>query len=387
MADRGRHLPHVHGRLARHHDPRGRAQPLRQRLQLDEREPDGRRQGRRRPRESQAKARRQSAQLAMLVRESKRLGRPRDVEQQRVRHDHEEDVDQISACDHKWTWSWAKACTSMGTEESKRKPMSESDPKLSAHDGDSAVRRSYLRTGIVGDDARAPRVQSHRSRPRLAACSSTRFARARSRACHGLATLLALADSSARDRGTLVVSTARRARAGTLRSADDRRSRAAWTRASSPATISSRTRTAPGSGLPRSLRARIAGMRATRSRSSRAIVSRSCSTTRAHAPSGSTPRKVADYRAAYMNESSHRGEGARSDQTAAGQHRSHSRQGVAHVECSAPGFAPMSIRSTGASTTPRTCWDCPWRKASMGRRTTSRSSCRAGSGCRIARTT
>ena len=103
--DRRRDLARVRRRLADDHHPRRRAQSLRQR----DRGPASDR-----PtdvgsvaivtREAQPKARRLPAPLAMLVRQAKRLRRPGDVEQQRVRHDDEQNVDQMSACDHCRTW-------------------------------------------------------------------------------------------------------------------------------------------------------------------------------------------------------------------------------------------------------------------------------------------
>ena len=63
-------------------------------------EPDRRRQRRRRAGEAQPKARRQPARVAMQVGQAKRFRRPGDVEQQRVRRDDEQDVDEMSAGDH-----------------------------------------------------------------------------------------------------------------------------------------------------------------------------------------------------------------------------------------------------------------------------------------------
>jgi len=64
------------------------------------RQADRRRQGCRRPREAKTKAPWQSASFAVQVGETKGFSRSGDVEQQRVRHDDEEDVDELGARDH-----------------------------------------------------------------------------------------------------------------------------------------------------------------------------------------------------------------------------------------------------------------------------------------------
>ena len=76
------------------------------------------------------------ARSAMQVGQAKRLRRPRDVEQQRVRRDDEQEVDQVRACDHFRTWSGGiQAYIQMRSRRNHRRnaaPMSETDPNLSA---------------------------------------------------------------------------------------------------------------------------------------------------------------------------------------------------------------------------------------------------------------
>ena len=96
---------------------------LRQRLQARNRQADRRVLRLVGRGEAETKARRQPAAPAMLIGEAKRLGGTGYVEQQRMRHDHEQDVDQMGACSHVH--------------------LSESDRNLSVHD--ATTHRAGLR--------------------------------------------------------------------------------------------------------------------------------------------------------------------------------------------------------------------------------------------------
>ena len=65
----------------------------------------------------------------MLVGQTKRFGRPGDVEQQRMRHDDEEDVDELGARDHVRR---AGDQHTAGARRLVQRAMSETDSKLSA---------------------------------------------------------------------------------------------------------------------------------------------------------------------------------------------------------------------------------------------------------------
>jgi hypothetical protein len=71
-------------RLTDHHDPRRRAEVVRQWRQVAQRQSDRRRHGCHRPRESKTKTSGQSAKLAVKVGETKGLSRSGYVEQERV---------------------------------------------------------------------------------------------------------------------------------------------------------------------------------------------------------------------------------------------------------------------------------------------------------------
>ena len=132
--------------LADDHDPGRRAELLRQRIEVVELQPDRRRRIRRRPRETKTEARRQSTGLAVQVGETKGFGRAGDVEQQRVRHDHEEHVDELGARDHVRD----RRVSAYNRREPPirvREPMSESDSKLSAWRRDGSRAPAYLRDG------------------------------------------------------------------------------------------------------------------------------------------------------------------------------------------------------------------------------------------------
>ena len=62
------------------------------------------------------------------------------------------------------------------------------------------------------------------------------------------------------------------------------------------------------------------------------------------APAGSAARKVADFRAAYLNEAAIEARGPRAAQAAARSHREGFRQGGADPACWAAGCAPTSTR-------------------------------------------
>ncbi len=102
--DGRRDLRGVRGGLSYQHHPGGHVQPLGQRDQVGECQPDGGWQCRCRAGETQAEARRKAARAAMEIRETKGFGGPRDVEQERVRDDDEEDVDERSVSDHSLAW-------------------------------------------------------------------------------------------------------------------------------------------------------------------------------------------------------------------------------------------------------------------------------------------
>src|SRR6476620_7226828 len=86
-------------------------------------------------REAQTKPRRLTAPLAMLVRQTECLRRSGDVEQQRVRHDDEQNVDQMRACDHCQTWPGPKKHISSAAPTGYTAwRMSENDRKSSAGD-------------------------------------------------------------------------------------------------------------------------------------------------------------------------------------------------------------------------------------------------------------
>ena len=106
--------PSVRARLADQHDPGRRAQRSRQRLEVGEREARRRSAAvatgpakRRRKRGGSPRA------LAMQVGQAERFRRPGDVEQQRVRRDDEQQVDQMGACDHFRTWRTAGRCSAI----------------------------------------------------------------------------------------------------------------------------------------------------------------------------------------------------------------------------------------------------------------------------------
>ena len=132
-------------RLADHDDPGRRAELFRQRNEIAQRQPDRRRQGRDRAREAKAKARRQPAAFAVQVGETEGFGRPGDVEQQRVRDDDEEDVDELGARDHVQRTSGSQHTSGPGPARHGRDPMSETDSKLSALRRDRSSGRRYVR--------------------------------------------------------------------------------------------------------------------------------------------------------------------------------------------------------------------------------------------------
>jgi hypothetical protein len=98
--DLRRGMRHVSGRLTDHHHPGRRRELLRQWNEIAQRQSDRRRQSFHRPREGKTKAGWKSANFAVLVGETKRFSRSGDVEQQRMRHDDEEDVDELGAGVH-----------------------------------------------------------------------------------------------------------------------------------------------------------------------------------------------------------------------------------------------------------------------------------------------
>src|SRR4051812_30429885 len=98
--DVGRQPPRVYSWLTDDDHPRGYIEALRQRLEVRNLKPDGRRKRHGRSGKAQAKARRPTLCFAMLVGKAKRLCWPSDVEQQRVWYDDEEDIDRVRARDH-----------------------------------------------------------------------------------------------------------------------------------------------------------------------------------------------------------------------------------------------------------------------------------------------
>ena len=127
--DLRRDMRHVSGRLTDHHDPSWRAELLRQWSEVGQRQSDRRRLGCHRPREAKTKARRQSATFAVLVGETKGFSRSGDVEQQRMRHDDEEDVDELGARDHGPRAS-ASQYVGLSAAAPVHTPMSETDSQL-----------------------------------------------------------------------------------------------------------------------------------------------------------------------------------------------------------------------------------------------------------------
>ena len=91
--DLRRRPEHMDRRLSDEHDPRRRSERCRQRLQLRNRQPDRSRDRCRWTGEPQAKLRSLAKLGVPRIDQAEGLGRPGNVEQQRMRGDHEEDID------------------------------------------------------------------------------------------------------------------------------------------------------------------------------------------------------------------------------------------------------------------------------------------------------
>ena len=94
------HLAQLSRWLPHQHQPGRWRQPLGQRLDASEREPDRRRRRGDRAGKAEPKPRGLAEAIAMQVGQAKSFRRSGNVEQQRVRRDDEQDVDEISAGDH-----------------------------------------------------------------------------------------------------------------------------------------------------------------------------------------------------------------------------------------------------------------------------------------------
>ena len=228
--------------------------------------------------------------FAVQVGETKGFGRPGDVEQQRVPHDDEEDVDEVVARDHGQrrppNLSIYQAERAAGIRV--RTSMSETDSKLSAlrRDRDSGAR--IVRRGR----GRAPRFGIVTQRE-ATSCASTRSPRASS--SRTAAVLLARCRSS----WWWLAAAAPQAADGPTR----RGSKARWTRASPRATISSPTPTGAGSkatALPAGKERW--GARDELEEVTRRRIAALIDAAGAGAPAGSAARKVADFHAAWLNE-------------------------------------------------------------------------------------